>query len=190
MPLTSRSFPDALVHQRGKLYRTALTQQHCTAWVSHNTGQCSVGVSGNWGRICRLGSQTKLFPHMPSFSSPAFCLWRHFLWLARTRKLQLPSSRLPYPEVAASQAGFATWSLSFPSPPAVSSIIPRIHMSELAGWVTCMSRRETLTPPSTRSVTLAGPALQLRYNLVLPPYLPFPSNCFWTDGKPVAWLCD
>lgn len=97
MPLTSRSFPDALVHQRGKLYRTALTQQHCTAWVSHNTGQCSVGVSGNWGRICRLGSQTKLFPHMPSFSSPAFCLWRHFLWLARTRKLVHAASNITAP---------------------------------------------------------------------------------------------
>lgn len=133
MPLTSRPFPDTLVHQRGKLCRTALAQQHGTAWVSHDTGQCSVGVTGNWGCICCLGSQTKLFPHMPSFSSPAFCLRRHFLWLARTRKLQLPTAWLPYPEVAASQAGFATRSLSFPSPPAVSSIIPHVHTSELAG---------------------------------------------------------
>lgn len=53
-----------------------------------------------------------------------------------------------------------------------------------------MSRRKTPVLLRTRSVTVAGSALQLSYNLVLPPHLPSPSNCFWTDGKLAAWLCD
>lgn len=53
-----------------------------------------------------------------------------------------------------------------------------------------MSRRKTPVLPRTRSVTVAGSALQLSYNLVFPPHLPSPSNCFWTDGKLAAWLCD
>lgn len=53
-----------------------------------------------------------------------------------------------------------------------------------------MSRRKTPVLPRTRSVTVAGSALQLSYNLVFPPHLPSPSNCFWTDGKLAAWICD
>lgn len=53
-----------------------------------------------------------------------------------------------------------------------------------------MSRRKTPVLPHTRSVTVAGSTLQLSYNLVFPPHLPSPSNCFWTDGKLAARLCD
>lgn len=78
----------------------------------------------------------------------------------------------------------------FTDSPAANSITHHAGMSELAEWVTCMSRRETLVLLSTRSVAPAGSALQLSYNLVLLPHLPFPSNYFWTNGKPVVWLCD
>lgn len=74
----------------------------------------------------------------------------------------------------------------------MNSITHSDDTSELAEWVTCTSRRKTPVLPRTRSVTVAGSALQLSYNLALPPHLPSPSNCFWTDGKlaavTAAWL--
>lgn len=170
--------------ERWKLQRAAWILQNATVWMFYCTVQCSTGWRSEG--FCWASGKVKFSP----FSSPALCLQRHFLGLTRTCKvLHFWASLLPCPEVAASRAGFAVRSLSLlfqQWTPSLSSD----DMSELAEWVTCMSGRKTPVLLRTRSLTVAGSALQLSYNLVLPPHLPSPSNCFWTDGKLAAWQCD
>lgn len=76
---------------------------------------CSIAPSsvaqGGGVRVCFCWASGKMM--FPPFSSPVFCLQRHFQCLTRTSEvLHSWTSLLPCPEVAASRAGFAVRSLS------------------------------------------------------------------------------
>lgn len=72
-----------------------------------------------------------------------------------------------------------------PRPPAANPIAHCALMAGLAASYLPVKKRDSGSE-STRSVPPTSSTLQLRNNLLLPPHLPFPSNCFWTDGKLVA----
>lgn len=151
---------------------TKLHWQYSAAWLLHHSEQCSTGGNGD------------IFVGPPA----PLNLPRYFQFFPSLQKV-FPVACSHFPAVPSLQCDSRPWA---PGSSLRAAVLQQQAPSLTALW---WPRRQRVTLPvkkrdsgseSTRSVPPTSFTLQLRNNLLLSPHLPFPSNCFWTDGKLVG----